>query len=138
MENLLETGIRNIIITSGTLSPLAALSYELKIDFPVKLENPHVIQSNQFWIGVISKGPSGGVLNYSWKTRDKTEYKTELGNALVNFCRIVPRGLLVFFPSYDALDQCVAYWNEPTVRTFFWNLFSFFVSCTDVRSNYIQ
>lgn len=30
----------------------------------------------------------------------------------VNFARIVPDGLLVFFPSYYLLDQCIACWKN--------------------------
>jgi regulator of telomere elongation helicase 1 len=27
--------------------------------FDVRLENPHVIEANQIWVGVVSMGPSG-------------------------------------------------------------------------------
>jgi hypothetical protein len=30
----------------------------------------------------------------------------------VNFARIVPDGLLVFFPSYYLLDQCISCWKN--------------------------
>lgn len=39
----------------------------------------------------------------------------------VNFARIVPDGLLVFFPSYYLLDQCISSWKT-TVRP--WNKIS--------------
>ena len=51
-------------------------------DFPIRLENPHVISSNQLWAGVVSAGPSGCVLNSSYRNRDVPEYKQELGNAI--------------------------------------------------------
>lgn len=38
-------------------------------------------------------------------------YKEDLGNAVANFARMVPDGLLVFFPSYGVLDMCVQHWN---------------------------
>ena len=50
--------------------------------FPIRLENPHVISSNQLWAGVVSAGPSGCVLNSSYRNRDVPEYKQELGNAI--------------------------------------------------------
>lgn len=36
-------------------------------------------------------------------------------HASVNFARIVPDGLLIFFPSYYLLDQCISCWKT-TVR----------------------
>ncbi|KAL5975143.1 Regulator of telomere elongation helicase 1 [Asimina triloba] len=104
--------VRSIIVTSGTLSPLDSFAQELKLQFPVQLENPHVISSNQVWVGVVPTGPSGICLNSSYRTRDSLEYKQELGNAIVNFARIVPDGLLVFFPSYYLLDQCIECWKN--------------------------
>lgn len=51
-------------------------------DFPVRLENPHVITSNQIWVGVVPAGPSGHSFNSSFRSRDSIEYKQELGNAI--------------------------------------------------------
>lgn len=93
-------------------------------------------------MGVLSNGPSDYPLNSSFKTRETEDYKQALGNALstrslpslssspldihgqlkdhlrslrvpVNFMRIVPSGLLVFFPSYTALTTCVDAWKRP-------------------------
>ncbi|KAK8503390.1 hypothetical protein V6N12_034785 [Hibiscus sabdariffa] len=112
MQTFIEMGVGSIILTSGTLSPLDSFAQELKLDFPVQLENPHVISSNQIWAGVVSLGPSGRPFNSSFRNRDSPEYKQELGNAIVNFARIVPDGLLVFFPSYYLLDQCISFWKN--------------------------
>ncbi|KAJ8773449.1 hypothetical protein K2173_004279 [Erythroxylum novogranatense] len=114
MEEFSKLGVGSIILTSGTLSPLDSFAHELNLDFPVQLENPHVISSNQLWAGVVPVGPSGNNLNSSYRTRDSLEYKQELGNAIVNFARIVPDGLLVFFPSYYLLEQCIGCWKSPS------------------------
>ena len=58
-------------------------------------------------------GPSGKKLNSSYRFRDTEEYKAELGNVVVNFARVVPDGLLVFFPSYGVMRSCVATWQQP-------------------------
>jgi regulator of telomere elongation helicase 1 len=57
-------------------------------------------------------GPSGQALNSSYRTRETIQYKQELGTAIVNFARIVPDGLLVFFPSYSMMDKCVEFWKN--------------------------
>ncbi|RDX67065.1 Regulator of telomere elongation helicase 1-like protein [Mucuna pruriens] len=119
MEDFRKHGVRSIILTSGTLSPMESFAEELKLvdsghlrDFPIRLENPHVITPNQIWAGVVPVGPSGRSLNSSYRTRDSPEYRQELGNAIVNLARIVPDGLLVFFPSYYLLDQCIGCWKS--------------------------
>lgn len=35
--------------------------------------------------------------------------------SIVNFARIVPNGLLVFFPSYPVMNKCLEHWqvSEP-------------------------
>ncbi|XP_056847234.1 regulator of telomere elongation helicase 1 homolog isoform X2 [Raphanus sativus] len=116
MQDIANKGVGTIILTSGTLSPMDSLAQELKLDFPIRLENPHVISSNQLWAGVVSTGPSGRVLNSSYRNRDEPEYKQELGNAIVNFSRVVPDGLLVFFPSYYLMDRCIAFWKDGSHR----------------------
>ncbi|KAJ8452039.1 hypothetical protein Cgig2_016620 [Carnegiea gigantea] len=112
MADFSRRGVGSVILTSGTLSPMDSFAYELKLEFPVRLENPHVISSNQIWAGVIPEGPSGYVFNSSYQNRDVLEYKRELGNAIVNFARIVPDGLLVFFPSYHVMERCISCWKD--------------------------
>jgi regulator of telomere elongation helicase 1 len=38
-------------------------------------------------------------------------YKDELGHAIVNFARVVPDGLLVFFPAYGVMQSCLDHWK---------------------------
>lgn len=63
------------------------------------------------WCGVVGRGVCGKPLNSSYANRESSEYKTELGRTLLNVARIVPGGLLVFFPSYTALESAVAAWK---------------------------
>lgn len=37
--------------------------------FPVTLENPHVIDKHQVWVGTLKKGPDGVTLNSNYQTR---------------------------------------------------------------------
>ncbi|KGN45355.1 regulator of telomere elongation helicase 1 homolog isoform X1 [Cucumis sativus] len=117
LEAFPKKEVGSIILTSGTLSPLDSFAQELKLDFPIRLENPHVISSNQIWAGVVSVGPSGCSFNSSYWNRESEAYKLDLGNAIVNFARIVPDGLLVFFPSYYFLDQCISCWKNQSLSS---------------------
>jgi regulator of telomere elongation helicase 1 len=69
--------------------------------------------SRQVWVGVVPSGPTGAGLNSSYNTRGSPRYKDDLGNALVNFARVVPDGLLVFFPAYSVMAACIEHWKQP-------------------------
>lgn len=79
--------VRCAVLTSGTLAPLASFAEELRLGQPLLLENPHVIQPCQAWVGVVPAGPRGQALNSSHAQRDNKAYKEDLGNAIANFSR---------------------------------------------------
>jgi len=112
LKELIEKEVGSFLLASGTLSPMESFSAELGMEFPVRLENPHVIQRSQIWGGVVTSGPSGNVLNSSFRFRDTQEYKTEIGNVILSSARIIPDGLLVFFPSYGVMNACVNHWRS--------------------------
>ncbi|XP_078320008.1 regulator of telomere elongation helicase 1-like isoform X2 [Crassostrea virginica] len=112
MLDLTAHGVKCVILTSGTLSPLESFSSEMQIPFPVTLENPHVIDKHQVWVGTLNKGPDGVGLNSNYQTRFNENYQASLGKALVNFARVVPNGLLVFFPSYPVMEKCIENWQQ--------------------------
>lgn len=104
------------------------------LPFPVQLENKHVITPSQacvcsmfcvssalqhtplqVWISVMAKGPSNVALNSGFRNRDSPAYKSELGQAIVNFASSVPDGMLVFFASYATLDSCIEHWKADMV-----------------------
>ncbi|XP_061113879.1 regulator of telomere elongation helicase 1 isoform X2 [Conger conger] len=111
MQELVRQGVRSIILTSGTLSPLSSFTSEMQIPFPVCLENPHVIQRDQIFVTVIDKGPDGVKLSSAFDRRFVPENMASLGNTVVNLGRVVPHGLLVFFPSYPVMDKTVEFWR---------------------------
>ena len=51
MQRLQAAGVRNIILTSGTLTPLSATAEELAVPMPIRLENPHVVKPEQVCSG---------------------------------------------------------------------------------------
>ncbi|ORC93419.1 helicase [Trypanosoma theileri] len=107
----LVSGLRSLLLTSGTLSPLDHFAAELGLCFDVSLKGSHVIQPHQVVGSVLCKGPGGERLNGSYVFRGRTDYQVGLGMCLVNLARHTPGGVLVFFPSYAALGTAVAVWR---------------------------
>ncbi|KAG8513271.1 Regulator of telomere elongation helicase 1 [Galemys pyrenaicus] len=111
MQQLLRQGVRSLILTSGTLAPLSSYELEMQIPFPVSLENPHVIDPRQSWVGIVPQGPDGAQLSSAFDRRFSDACLSSLGKALGNIARVVPHGLLVFFPSYPVMEKSLQFWQ---------------------------
>uniref|UniRef100_A0A0P6DQW9 DNA 5'-3' helicase n=1 Tax=Daphnia magna TaxID=35525 RepID=A0A0P6DQW9_9CRUS len=111
MQEIKES-TRSIIVTSGTLSPMASYQSELDIDFKLTLEANHVIPAQRVWIGTISQGPKNSLLNGTFKVTGTFEYQDELGRLLLSVCQTIPHGVLCFLPSYSLLEKLVARWQD--------------------------
>jgi regulator of telomere elongation helicase 1 len=112
MSELADLGVRSIVLASGTLSPLDSYAAELAVPFAVRLENAHVIAPDQVFAAVLARGATGRALNSSFEHRDSPEYLAELGLTIANISRIVPDGLLVFFPSYSMMNKATEFWQH--------------------------
>uniref|UniRef100_A0A3Q4BVD7 Regulator of telomere elongation helicase 1 n=1 Tax=Mola mola TaxID=94237 RepID=A0A3Q4BVD7_MOLML len=112
MQDLVNQGVRCIILTSGTLSPLSSFTSEMRIKFPVSLENSHVIERDQIFVSVIDRGPDGVELSSAFHRRFDPENMASLGNTVANLSRVVPHGLLVFFPSFPLMEKTLDFWKD--------------------------
>ncbi len=75
LKELTDLGIRSVILTSGTLSPMEAMKEDLRIPFNCELQNPHVIESKQMIISAVACGSNGKSFNSSFANRDSNDYK---------------------------------------------------------------
>eukprot|EP00903_Cladosiphon_okamuranus_P014456 g13412.t1 len=107
----IDKQVHSIVLTSGTLSPLDSFAGELGIDFPHQLEAPHVINVRKQCL-VTSIGYFGGVsLDARYTNQHDLKFQDALGNALLQHARVVPGGILVFFPSYALLEKVHERWK---------------------------
>uniref|UniRef100_A0A3B4XXA5 Regulator of telomere elongation helicase 1 n=1 Tax=Seriola lalandi dorsalis TaxID=1841481 RepID=A0A3B4XXA5_SERLL len=111
MQDLVNQGVRSIILTSGTLSPLSSFTSEMRIEFPVCLENGHVIERDQIFVSIIEQGPDGIHLSSAFDRRFVPENMASLGKTVANLSRVVPHGLLVFFPSFPLMEKTIEFWR---------------------------
>ncbi|KAM7412359.1 hypothetical protein PAMA_022037 [Pampus argenteus] len=111
MQDLVNQGVRCIILTSGTLSPLSSFTSEMRIKFPVCLENSHVIERDQIFVSVVERGPDEVHLSSAFHRRFVPENMSSLGNTVANLSRVVPHGLLVFFPSFTLMEKNLEFWR---------------------------
>ncbi|RYG53962.1 hypothetical protein EON66_07795 [archaeon] len=112
MDDIRRLNVRSIILASGTLSPLASYAAELRLPFPVRLENPHIISNEQVMAAVVRTGMRGESLRSSFERRSDAKYLEDLGYTIAHLLRHIPDGVLVFFPSYTVMDTCVGSWRN--------------------------
>eukprot|EP00917_Polyrhabdina_sp_WS-2016_P023268 GHVP01050344.1.p1 GENE.GHVP01050344.1~~GHVP01050344.1.p1 ORF type:complete len:758 (+),score=123.01 GHVP01050344.1:111-2276(+) len=96
---------RNLILTSGTLSPMETFSSELDTTFVSRLEADHVIKEGQICPIVIKEGRNGYLFNGIYKNASSYEYQREVTSVIVDVCKNVPFGVLCFFSSYASLNS---------------------------------
>ncbi|KAI8852107.1 hypothetical protein BC829DRAFT_424885 [Chytridium lagenaria] len=102
----------SVVITSGTLSPMEL--YPTLLGF-----KPVVVQSYQMSLTrtcflplTITRGSDQVAVSSKFEVRNDVAVVRNYGNILIEFARIVPDGLVCFFPSYLYLESIVASWNE--------------------------
>ena len=111
--DILKDNPFSIILTSGTLSPFKIFEDELQIKFNTTLENEHIVPKEQFKFIIVSKYSENGVFRFDYNNRNNYEMKCALGKEIYNYCQKTQYGgILVFFPSYIYLNQCITIWNN--------------------------
>ncbi|KAJ6584730.1 helicase C-terminal domain-containing protein [Mycena capillaripes] len=107
---------RSVILAGGTMSPISDVINQLFTQLPAEkitsFSCGHIIPESNLQTIVVGKGPKGGELEYkAGKQGDETAI-AELGQILLNFAALVPRGMIVFFPSYHFLNTAKAVWQK--------------------------
>ena len=113
-----ESKPRSIIITSGTLTPFSEIESELKVTFPIKLVNDHVIDRANIFMSVL-KSVDGGHprsqylnLSHTNMTKNQSKVSEDIGKAVVSIIKEVHSGgVLVFFQSYDKMNKLIKDWD---------------------------
>ncbi|XP_057694697.1 Fanconi anemia group J protein isoform X2 [Corythoichthys intestinalis] len=96
----ISSTVHSIVLTSGTLSPMGSFSSELGVKFSIQLEANHVINKSQVWVGTVGVGPQGRKLCATFQHAETYAFQDEVGALLLHVCKVVPKGVLCFFPSY--------------------------------------
>ena len=95
-----------IIVKTGTLSPMDSFSSELNCDFSIRLEAPHVIDcARQVMCNYMPE------FNISFKGSSSTTLHHRLGQLIIDVCSVTPNGVLVFCASYWWIEMLSQAWR---------------------------
>jgi len=115
--SLLKCMPRTVVLTSGTLQPVADFAARFAVPFAeVWTASSHVVPQSRVLVRVVQRGPAapgavGEPLDSSYRNRSNPKYTYALGSAIVSVLSATPSGVLIFFPSYAALDGAVSSWK---------------------------
>lgn len=109
---------RAVILAGGTMSPMSdyvehLFSY-LPMDRLRTFSFGHVIPKENMYAQPVVKSASGHEFDFTFQQRGTETTMLELGRLLLRTARLVPDGVVVFFPSYDYLLKVVQRWKAST------------------------
>lgn len=107
---------RAVILAGGTMSPMSDYSdYLFSYINRGRLETysfGHVIPRTNLFAQAVVTGSSNIEFDFTYGKRGSESMIIELGNVIARTCKVVPHGVVVFFPSYDHLGQAVSIWGR--------------------------
>lgn len=112
---------RSIILAGGTMQPTSEFVDQLLIPAGVSPERVmhfscgHVVAKENLSVIALGQGPTGRVFEFTYKNKMDPEMIDELGRVLVNVTRVVPGGIVCFFPSYEYERAVSQRWKDTGV-----------------------
>ncbi|XP_037282590.2 ATP-dependent DNA helicase DDX11 [Rhipicephalus microplus] len=112
---------RSIILAGGTMQPTSEFVDQLLIPAGVSPERVmhfscgHVVAKDNLSVIALGQGPTGRVFEFTFKNKMDPEMIDELGRVLGNVTRVVPGGIVCFFPSYEYERAVSQRWKETGV-----------------------
>lgn len=106
---------RSVVLAGGTMAPIAEFERQLFAHDPARFTSyscGHIVAPANVLGAVVAAGPKGLPLEFTHAAWDNAALLDELGNALGNYCNLVPHGMIVFFPSYTNLHKTLAHWRS--------------------------
>ena len=116
-KNIINEKLHATIITSGTLSPIDGMESELKCSFEVKLEGTHVIDKKQVHFGILTSSLFDKKEEFIFNAlnRNNNQMINNLGKTIVELCKVTPGGILVFFGSYQVMEDFIKKWEKSKI-----------------------
>ncbi|EPX74439.1 transcription factor TFIIH complex subunit Rad15 [Schizosaccharomyces octosporus yFS286] len=111
---------RSVIITSGTLSPLDMYPKMLQFNSVIQESYGMSLARNCFLPMVITRGGDQVSISSKFEARNDPSVVRNYGNILIEYSKIVPDGLVAFFPSYLYLESIVSSWQSMGILDEVW------------------
>jgi regulator of telomere elongation helicase 1 len=111
-DQILNENPRTVVLTSGTLSPLKGTAQRLGLEDPFLQSYPTIIPEENILILSISQGLNKKPLTTKFESRKDIEILLDYGSTIVELIKNVPNGTIVFFPSYELMNDMLDLWEK--------------------------
>ncbi|KAG6820366.1 hypothetical protein H0H93_001558 [Arthromyces matolae] len=95
----------SVVITSGTISPLDMYPKMLQFTPVVQETYPMTLTRNAFLPLVITRGSDQVAISSRFEVRNDPAVVRNFGSILIEYSKIVPDGIVAFFPSYLYMES---------------------------------
>ncbi|RHZ46672.1 TFIIH/NER complex ATP-dependent 5'-3' DNA helicase subunit RAD3 [Aspergillus thermomutatus] len=125
----------SVIITSGTLSPLEM--YPKMLGFTTVLQESYsmTLARRSFLPMIVTRGSDQAQISSSFQIRNDPGVVRNYGNIVLEFSRITPDGIVVFFPSYLYMESIISMWQGMGILDSIWNYKLILVETPDAQES---
>ncbi|PPQ66084.1 hypothetical protein CVT26_010826, partial [Gymnopilus dilepis] len=127
----------SVVITSGTISPLDMYPKMLQFTPVVQETYAMTLTRNAFLPLVITRGSDQVAISSRFEVRNDPAVVRNFGSILIEYSKIVPDGIVAFFPSYLYMESIVAAWNDMGILNEVWKHKLIFVETPDANETSI-
>ncbi|KAG8419245.1 TFIIH/NER complex ATP-dependent 5'-3' DNA helicase subunit [Metarhizium acridum] len=123
----------SVIITSGTISPLEM--YPKMLDFSTVIQESYsmTLARRSFLPMIVTRGSDQASISTSFQVRNEPSVVRNYGTLLIEFAKITPDGLVVFFPSYLYMESIISMWQGMGILDEVWKYKLILVETPDAQ-----
>ena len=110
----------SVIITSGTISPLDMYPRMLNFQTVIQESYTMTLARRSFLPMIVTKGADQVSISSQFEIRNDPSVVRNYGSLLIEFSKITPDGMVVFFPSYLYMESIISMWQTMGVLDEVW------------------
>lgn len=110
----------SVIITSGTISPLEMYPKMLGFTAVVQESYTMTLARKSFLPMIVTRGQDQSPISSGFQIRNDQNVIKNYGHLLLEFCKLTPDGVVVFFPSYLYMESIISSWQAQGVLDAVW------------------
>ncbi|CAN6670644.1 general transcription and DNA repair factor IIH helicase subunit XPD [Trichomonascus vanleenenianus] len=110
----------SVIITSGTISPLDMYPKMLNFETVIQQSYAMTLARRSFLPMIVTKGSDQVAISSRFEIRNDPSVVRNYGNLLIEFSKLTPDGMVVFFPSYLYMESIISQWQAMGILDEVW------------------
>lgn len=123
----------SVIITSGTISPLDMYPKMLNFETVIQESYTMTLAKRSFLPMIVTKGSDQVAISSRFEIRNDPSIVRNYGSLLIEFSKITPDGLVVFFPSYLYMESIISMWQTMGILDEVWKYKLILVETPDAQ-----